>query len=99
LDFFAARLANPRNFPLHVWLPDAMEGPNPNFGVDPRSTMVAAGLYMLAASDSLFKRHTPRSRSRRIGTITAVLASFIATQQAGHQTAFWLIDDLALVTW
>src|SRR5437762_2572264 len=70
-------------FPLHVWLPDAMEGPTPVSALIHAATMVAAGVYMLVRVAFVI----PASQTALlviawIGTITAVLGALIATQQS-----------------
>ncbi|MGD0518539.1 MAG: NADH-quinone oxidoreductase subunit L, partial [Thermoguttaceae bacterium] len=69
-------------FPLHVWLPDAMEGPTPISALIHAATMVTAGVYMLARcmplySISPFALHTVTV----IGGVTALLGALIAITQ------------------
>jgi NADH-quinone oxidoreductase subunit L len=79
---FCGAVGKSAQFPLHVWLPDAMEGPTPVSALIHAATMVAAGVYMLvrvgfligASQDALWV-------VAWIGTITAVLAGLMATQQ------------------
>src|SRR2546429_6414855 len=69
-------------FPLHVWLPDAMEGPTPVSALIHAATMVAAGVYMLVRVAFIIQvLHTALLVVAWIGTITAVMAALIATQQ------------------
>src|SRR5260221_6232697 len=67
-------------FPLHVWLPDAMEGPTPVSALIHAATMVAAGVYMLCRVFFIF---TPDTLTviAWIGGFTALLAALIAVQQ------------------
>ena len=82
LLIFCGAAAKSAQFPLHVWLPDAMEGPTPVSALIHAATMVAAGVYMLvrvafviqASQDALLV-------IAWIGTITAVMSALIATQQ------------------
>jgi NADH-quinone oxidoreductase subunit L len=82
LLIFCGAVGKSAQFPLHVWLPDAMEGPTPVSALIHAATMVAAGVYMLvrvafiiqASPDALLV-------IAWIGTITAVFAALIATQQ------------------
>src|SRR5439155_5762165 len=69
-------------FPLHVWLPDAMEGPTPISALIHAATMVAAGVFMLVRV-AFIVQASPSALLviALIGTITAVLAALIATQQ------------------
>src|SRR5436190_1335008 len=82
LLIFCGAVGKSAQFPLHVWLPDAMEGPTPISALIHAATMVAAGVYMLARIGFLIQA-SPEALSviAWIGTITAVMAALIATQQ------------------
>jgi NADH-quinone oxidoreductase subunit L len=69
-------------FPLHVWLPDAMEGPTPVSALIHAATMVAAGVYMLARIFFILKL-CPGALTviAYVGGFTALLTALIATQQ------------------
>ncbi len=69
-------------FPLHVWLPDAMEGPTPVSALIHAATMVTAGVYLLVRTDFLF-RLTPEVLTlvAWIGAITALMAAILACVQ------------------
>jgi NADH-quinone oxidoreductase subunit L len=69
-------------FPLHVWLPDAMEGPTPASALIHAATMVTAGVYMIARLMPLFVHSsTALMFVGGVGGITALLAALIALTQ------------------
>src|SRR5436305_5383260 len=82
LLIFCGAVGKSAQFPLHVWMPDAMEGPTPISALIHAATMVAAGVYMLARVGFIVQA-SPDALGviAWIGTITAVMAAFIATQQ------------------
>ena len=84
LCIFCGAVGKSAQFPLHVWLPDAMEGPTPVSALIHAATMVAAGVYMLARV--VFLLDTPGNEISGTviawtGGITALLAALMATQQ------------------
>ena len=82
LLIFCGAAGKSAQFPLHVWLPDAMEGPTPVSALIHAATMVAAGVYMLARVGFIIQASaTALTVIAWIGTITALMAALIATQQ------------------
>jgi len=77
---FCGAAGKSAQFPLHVWLPDAMEGPTPVSALIHAATMVAAGVYMLCRSLFLFN-HDSLQYISYIGGFTALLAALMAVQQ------------------
>jgi NADH-quinone oxidoreductase subunit L len=79
---FCGAMGKSAQMPLHVWLPDAMEGPTPVSALIHAATMVAAGVYMLARTNFLIGASTDALIwISWIGIITALLAALMATQQ------------------
>jgi NADH-quinone oxidoreductase subunit L len=79
---FAGAMGKSAQFPLHVWLPDAMEGPTPVSALIHAATMVNAGVYLVARANPLFAA-SPSSLVvvAAIGIFTAILAASIAMTQ------------------
>ena len=79
---FCGAVGKSAQFPLHVWLPDAMEGPTPVSALIHAATMVAAGVYMLCrVSFLVFGSTMAMEIIAWTGGITALMAALIATQQ------------------
>ncbi len=85
LCLFCGAVGKSAQFPLHVWLPDAMEGPTPVSALIHAATMVAAGVYMMvrlqvSMGNTAFTE-TACTVIAVVGAITAVLAALMAVQQ------------------
>ncbi|SFJ36387.1 NADH-quinone oxidoreductase subunit L [Planctomicrobium piriforme] len=82
LLLFLGAMGKSAQFPLHVWLPDAMEGPTPVSALIHAATMVTAGVYMVARCTPLFI-HSPNAQMTvaAIGAITALVAALTALTQ------------------
>jgi len=80
LLIFCGAMGKSAQFPLHVWLPDAMEGPTPVSALIHAATMVAAGVYMLCRVLFLLNADALHVITC-IGGFTALLAALIAVQQ------------------
>src|SRR3954447_26892174 len=82
LLIFAGAMGKSAQFPLHVWLPDAMEGPTPVSALIHAATMVNAGVYLVARSNPIFA-HAPEALVvvAAIGIFTAIFAASIAMTQ------------------
>ena len=82
LLLFAGAMGKSAQFPLHVWLPDAMEGPTPVSALIHAATMVNAGVYLVARANPIFAS-APEAMVvvAAIGIFTAILAASIALTQ------------------
>jgi NADH-quinone oxidoreductase subunit L len=82
LLLFLGAMGKSAQFPLHVWLPDAMEGPTPVSALIHAATMVTAGVYMVARCMPLYMQSaTAPLVVSGIGAITALIAALIALTQ------------------
>jgi NADH-quinone oxidoreductase subunit L len=76
-------------FPLYVWLPDAMEGPTPVSALIHAATMVTAGVYMIARCGTLFVTNEPAMITITVvGAFTALFAATIALRQFDLKKVF-----------
>ncbi len=79
---FIGAMGKSAQFPLHVWLPDSMEGPTPISALIHAATMVTAGIFMVARMSPLFElSDTALSFIMVIGAITALFMGFLGIIQ------------------
>jgi NADH-quinone oxidoreductase subunit L len=83
LLIFCGTIGKSAQFPLHVWLPDAMEGPTPVSALIHAATMVAAGVFLVARTFPIFTADngTALAFVTFIGGFTALFAALIAVAQ------------------
>ena len=79
---FVGAMGKSAQFPLHVWLPDSMEGPTPISALIHAATMVTAGIFMVARMSPLFElSDTALNLVLVIGAITALFMGFLGIIQ------------------
>jgi NADH-quinone oxidoreductase subunit L len=79
---FIGAMGKSAQFPLHVWLPDSMEGPTPISALIHAATMVTAGIFMVARMSPLFElSETALNFIMIIGAITALFMGFLGIIQ------------------
>ncbi|WP_031404014.1 NADH-quinone oxidoreductase subunit L [Thiomonas sp. FB-Cd] len=82
ISLFVGAMGKSAQFPLHVWLPDSMEGPTPISALIHAATMVTAGIFMVARMSPLFElSDTALSFILVIGAITALFMGFLGVIQ------------------
>jgi NADH-quinone oxidoreductase subunit L len=82
IALFIGAMGKSAQFPLHVWLPDSMEGPTPISALIHAATMVTAGIFMVARMSPLFElSNTALSFILVIGSITALFMGFLGVIQ------------------
>ncbi|MGB8857272.1 MAG: NADH-quinone oxidoreductase subunit L [Burkholderiales bacterium] len=82
IGLFIGAMGKSAQFPLHVWLPDSMEGPTPISALIHAATMVTAGIFMVARCSPLFElSDTALSFVLIIGSITALFMGFLGIVQ------------------
>jgi NADH-quinone oxidoreductase subunit L len=105
LLIFCGAVGKSGQFPLHVWLPDAMEGPTPVSALIHAATMVAAGVFLVARVYPLFSLGAMNGVSSSltvvvwIGVTTALMAALIAIAQADIKRilAYSTVSQLGLM--
>lgn len=79
---FLGAVGKSGQFPLHVWLPDAMEGPTPISALIHAATMVAAGVFLVARTFDIFEASEAAMHTvAYVGAFTAIFAATIALAQ------------------
>jgi len=105
LLIFSGAAGKSGQFPLHVWLPDAMEGPTPVSALIHAATMVAAGVFLVARAYPLFSLGAIDGVTPSltvvvwIGVVTALMAALIALAQADIKRilAYSTVSQLGLM--
>jgi NADH-quinone oxidoreductase subunit L len=98
LLLFCGTIAKSAQFPLHTWLPDAMEGPTPVSALIHAATMVVAGIYLLIRIHPMFDENT-LAIIAGIGAITMILGSIYAIFQTDIKKtlAYSTVSQLGLM--
>ena len=93
---FVGAMGKSAQVPLHVWLPDSMEGPTPISALIHAATMVTAGIFMVARMSPLFElSDTALSFVTVIGATTALFMAFLGHRPERHQARRRLFDAVA----
>jgi NADH-quinone oxidoreductase subunit L len=98
---FCGAIGKSAQFPLHVWLPDAMAGPTPVSALIHAATMVASGIYMVARLYPVFELSGPALNEIGVlASITMLLAALIALVQDDIKKvlAYSTVSQLAYMT-
>ncbi|MQQ99183.1 NADH-quinone oxidoreductase subunit L [Glaciimonas soli] len=98
---FIGAMGKSAQFPLHVWLPDSMEGPTPISALIHAATMVTAGIFMVARMSPLFElSDTALSFILIIGSITALFMGFLGMIQTDIKrvVAYSTLSQLGYMT-
>ncbi len=101
LLLFAGAVGKSAQFPLHVWLPDAMEGPTPVSALIHAATMVVAGVYMVARTMPLFEAADPVALNVvvALGLTTVMVSATVAlvVRDIKRVIAYSTINSLGLM--
>ena len=101
IGLFVGAMGKSAQFPLHVWLPDSMEGPTPISALIHAATMVTAGIFMVSRMSPLFElSETALSFVIIIGAITAFFMALIAIVQTDIKrvVAYSTLSQLGYMT-
>ena len=98
---FIGAMGKSAQFPLHVWLPDSMEGPTPISALIHAATMVTAGIFMVARMSPLFElSEAALSMILVVGGITTLFMAFVAVVQTDIKrvVAYSTLSQLGYMT-
>ncbi len=98
LLLFCGAIGKSAQIPLHVWLPDAMEGPTPVSALIHAATMVTAGVFLVARCNPIFElSHTALNVVTIVGAVTCLFAATIALTQTDIKrvVAYSTVSQLA----
>jgi len=98
LLLFCGAVGKSAQIPLHVWLPDAMEGPTPVSALIHAATMVTAGVFLVARCNPIFElSHTALNVVTIVGAVTCLFAATIALTQTDIKrvVAYSTVSQLA----
>ncbi|MDP1606571.1 MAG: NADH-quinone oxidoreductase subunit L, partial [Rhodocyclaceae bacterium] len=101
IGLFIGAMGKSAQFPLHVWLPDSMEGPTPISALIHAATMVTAGIFMVARMSPLFElSDTALSFVIIVGAITTLFMALIAIVQTDIKrvVAYSTLSQLGYMT-
>jgi len=101
LLLFVGAMGKSAQVPLHVWLPDSMEGPTPISALIHAATMVTAGIFLVARMSPLFELSTTALATVLvIGALTALLMAFVALVQTDIKrvVAYSTLSQLGYMT-
>ena len=101
LLLFVGAMGKSAQVPLHVWLPDSMEGPTPISALIHAATMVTAGIFLVARMSPLFELSTTALAAvLLIGALTALLMAFVALVQTDIKrvVAYSTLSQLGYMT-
>jgi len=101
IALFVGAMGKSAQFPLHVWLPDSMEGPTPISALIHAATMVTAGIFMVARMSPLFElSEAALSFVLAIGAITAFFMALVAIVQTDIKrvVAYSTLSQLGYMT-
>lgn len=100
LGIFAGAMGKSAQFPLHVWLPDAMEGPTPVSALIHAATMVAAGVFLVARFFPVFDASSDAMQTvALVGAFTAIFAATmgLATNDIKRVLAYSTVSQLGFM--